>query len=86
MESSPGVLFSSGLIAGGAIAGIGLAILSIKEGWGQALDMSSRFPGMLEKNMPAVLAFAGMATVLFLAGTVLSIPKKEAQAHFKSGS
>ncbi|MFA6318592.1 MAG: oligopeptide transporter, OPT family [Elusimicrobiota bacterium] len=80
-ESSPGILFSSGLIAGGAIAGIGLAILSIQEGWGAALDMSSRFPGMLAKNMPAVLAFAGMAIVLFLVGTVMSIPKKEAQAH-----
>ncbi|MBI5208788.1 MAG: oligopeptide transporter, OPT family [Elusimicrobia bacterium] len=86
MESSPGVLFSSGLIAGGAIAGIGLAILSIQEGWGAALDMSSRFPGILEKNMPAVLAFAGMAAALFLVGTVLSIPKKETQAHFKPGA
>ncbi|MBI5624724.1 MAG: oligopeptide transporter, OPT family [Elusimicrobia bacterium] len=84
-ESSPGILFSSGLIAGGAIAGIGLAILSIQEGWGAALDMSSRFPGMLERNMPSVLAFAGMACVLFLAGTVLNIPKKEAEAHFKPG-
>ncbi|MBI4679616.1 MAG: oligopeptide transporter, OPT family [Elusimicrobia bacterium] len=85
LESSPGVLFSSGLIAGGAIAGIGLAILSIQEGWGRALDMSGRFPGLIEKNLPAVLAFAGMAVVLFLVGTLLSIPKKEAQAHLKAG-
>ena len=39
-ESSPGVLMSSGLIAGGAIAGIGVALLAVKEGWTSALDLS----------------------------------------------
>ena len=39
-ESSPGVLWSSGLIAGGSISGIAIAILSIREDWGAAMDFS----------------------------------------------
>jgi len=37
-ESSPGVLMSSGLIAGGAIAGIGLALLALVPDIQQAID------------------------------------------------
>ena len=37
-ESSPGVLMSSGLIAGGAIAGIGLALLALTPDIQQAID------------------------------------------------
>jgi putative OPT family oligopeptide transporter len=44
-DSSPGVLYSSGLIAGGAIAGICIALLSLNEGITKAIDMSSIFQG-----------------------------------------
>jgi hypothetical protein len=40
-DSGPGVLLSSGLIAGGSIAGIGLALLSLSEGAARALDLSA---------------------------------------------
>ncbi|MEK6544745.1 MAG: oligopeptide transporter, OPT family [Elusimicrobiota bacterium] len=67
-ESSPGVLFSSGLIAGGAIAGIGLAILFIKEGWATALALGSRFPHLEESNLIAASIFGVLMLTLFLVG------------------
>lgn len=68
-ESSPGILYSSGLIAGGAIAGIGLAILSIQEGLANALDLSKRFPGLAESNLFATLVFAALSMLLFRVAT-----------------
>ncbi len=67
-DSSPGVLFSSGLIAGGSIAGIGLAILMIKEGWGNALDFSTVFPALAASDCTSVVAFALMILVLYAVG------------------
>ncbi|MBI4925489.1 MAG: OPT/YSL family transporter, partial [Bdellovibrio sp.] len=67
-ESSPGVLFSSGLIAGGSIAGIGLAILLLKEGWGQALDFSTLVPAMTGSDWTSVIVFTVMALVLYRTG------------------
>jgi putative OPT family oligopeptide transporter len=64
-ESSPGVLLSSGLIAGGSIAGIGIAILSIKENWAKALDMSQVFPAITSSDTTSYVAFALMALFTF---------------------
>ena len=69
-ESSPGVLFSSGLIAGGAISGIGLAILSVYEGLGRALDFSDKFPALANSDLTSVVAFA------CLCGSLLYVAKK----------
>jgi uncharacterized oligopeptide transporter (OPT) family protein len=68
-ESSPGVLFSSGLIAGGAISGILLAILSVKEDWGSFLDMSNRIPSIAGNDWTSVVAFCVMMGVLVSVGT-----------------
>jgi putative OPT family oligopeptide transporter len=67
-ESSPGILFSSGLIAGGAISGIVLAILLVKQGLGNALDFSSFFPAVSGSNLTSVIAFALLSVTLFVAG------------------
>lgn len=64
-ESSPGILFSSGLIAGGAICGIALA-LSAVGGYLDVLDMSSRWPALLETNLTPLLTFSLMAAVLYV--------------------
>jgi uncharacterized oligopeptide transporter (OPT) family protein len=63
-ESSPGVLYSSGLIAGGAIAGIVLALLSINEHWATLLDLSSHLPALAANPMTAVVAFAVLTALL----------------------
>src|SRR5205809_7778106 len=41
IESGPGVLFASGLIAGGAIGGIAVAAIA---GWGRARGVSAEWP------------------------------------------
>lgn len=58
-ESSPGVLVSSGLIAGGAIAGIGLALLALAPTIQQAINVGEDFElGDLASMLPfAVLIF-----------------------------
>jgi uncharacterized oligopeptide transporter (OPT) family protein len=67
-ESSPGVLLSSGLIAGGSLAGIGLALLAVKENWGRALDMSEKFPALADANMLGVVLFLLMGAFLYKVG------------------
>jgi hypothetical protein len=79
-ESSPGVLFSSGLIAGGAIAGI---ILAISQSGpfaqiAQMIDLSQALPAWLVKsNTTATVAFGAMAAVLWLVGTEKWLSKKK---------
>lgn len=68
-ESSPGILFSSGLIAGGAICGILLALLAAKGNWGAAVDLSTKFP-FSENHFFAMLMFGGLCALLFFVGRV----------------
>ncbi len=68
-ETGPGILFSSGLIAGGSIAGIALAVLSIQSHWSEMLDMSLKNPALLENTWVPALAFSAMMAVLFKVGT-----------------
>jgi len=69
-DSSPAVLLSSGYIAGGAIAGILIAILAIVPGASKLLDLSLRLPASWnESPWPALGAFGLMTLVLFLVGT-----------------
>lgn len=67
-DSSPGVLFSSGLIAGGSIAGIGLAILSVNEKLGQTLDLSRYVPTLASSDGVATVIFLGLSVFLFVVG------------------
>lgn len=57
-DSSPGVLFSSGLIAGGSIAGIVIALLSLKPTWAQAIDLSSTLSFLSQSNITSYVAFS----------------------------
>jgi putative OPT family oligopeptide transporter len=67
-ESGPGILFSSGLIAGGSIAGIAVALLSIVPGAAAAIDFGSKIPGLLENMLIPTVLFAGMMFILFRVG------------------
>jgi putative OPT family oligopeptide transporter len=64
-DSSPGVLLASGLIAGGSIAGIGIALTSLSESFGSTIDMSGVFSG---GDTFAYFVFACMAFFLFAVG------------------
>ncbi|MBI3542604.1 MAG: oligopeptide transporter, OPT family [Deltaproteobacteria bacterium] len=65
-DTSPGVLLASGLIAGGSIAGIGLALLAINEGLAQKLDFSS-FP-LSGSDLWAMVPFTLMCAYLYKVG------------------
>src|SRR5205809_986909 len=56
IESGPGVLFASGLIAGGAICGIAVAAIA---GWGSARGMAADW---LAEKIPVYHALGGFAT------------------------
>lgn len=61
-ESSPGVLMSSGLIAGGAIAGIGLALLALAPGIQQAINLGEQ--GLELGDGASTLIFLGLTLAL----------------------
>ncbi|MGE3820068.1 MAG: OPT family oligopeptide transporter [Isosphaeraceae bacterium] len=70
-DSSPAVLFASGLIAGGSMAGVLLAVLqadfakSLKD----ALDLSSKLPeGWGEALVPGLIAFGVLVVSLLTVG------------------
>ncbi len=67
-ETGPGVLFSSGLIAGGAIAGILLALTQIMEGFSEKLDFSKAMGSLAESDLFSLLAFLGAGLILFVVG------------------
>ena len=68
-DSSPGILYASGLIAGGSIAGIGLALLFVYENLGSALDLSKHFPDFAASNWTAVIMFTLLMIALFRVGS-----------------
>jgi hypothetical protein len=69
-DSSPAVLLSSGYIAGGAIAGILIALLALAPSdVSKALDLSRQFPAAWnESAWPSLGAFGLMIAVLLLCG------------------
>ncbi len=67
-ETGSGVLFSSGLIAGGAIAGILLALTQILEGVAGKMDMSAAMGSLGTSDIFSLLIFLSMAGVLFVIG------------------
>jgi putative OPT family oligopeptide transporter len=68
-ETSPGVLLSSGYIAGGSIAGVLIAFLSFTPGFAKAIDLHGRLgAGWNASYWPALVAFGILMFVLALAG------------------
>jgi putative OPT family oligopeptide transporter len=75
-ETSPGTLLSTGLIAGGSLAGIIIALLVVFENLGKALDFS-KLPGGGEPTYyeeRAIVAFAVMVLTLVFVALVARRP------------
>jgi uncharacterized oligopeptide transporter (OPT) family protein len=67
-DSGPGVLFSSGLIAGGAIMGVVLAALGV-QGWTRAFDVGGALGHWAESPVVAMTAFVvALAVPVYLVG------------------
>ncbi len=62
-EFSPGVLLSSGYIAGGALCGLLVAGLTAK-GWDTKIDLSTVMGSLAEANWPACLMFGILSAIL----------------------
>ncbi len=67
-ESSPGVLLSSGLIAGGSIAGILYAIVSQFPTLEAKLDLSKKLGWFAESDGVSIIAFSLMCIFVYLVG------------------
>jgi putative OPT family oligopeptide transporter len=67
-EMGSGIMFSSGLIAGGSIAGILLALTQVIDGLSSKLDFSKSIVAMSESNLVAIGIFALVACILFIIG------------------
>jgi uncharacterized oligopeptide transporter (OPT) family protein len=61
-DHGPGVLYSSGLIAGGSIAGIMLAIIAMS-GW--SFNLGELVPAISQNELTACVAFACIMTILY---------------------
>ncbi|WP_165248947.1 OPT family oligopeptide transporter [Paludisphaera soli] len=66
-ETSPGTMMATGLIAGGSLAGILIALLVVFENLGKAVDFSTTAPdGEPQYLLPALGAFSVLTTVLLI--------------------
>jgi putative OPT family oligopeptide transporter len=67
-DSGPGVLFSSGLIAGGAIMGVLLAALAAKR-WDEKMNLANTVPWLSNNALLALIIFvAAVCVPLYLVG------------------
>jgi putative OPT family oligopeptide transporter len=68
-ESGPGVLFSSGLIAGASVAGMIIALAQLPDASRDVMakiNVGRFIPGFAESNLAAFVLFLGVALVLYL--------------------
>ena len=67
-EAGPGSLYASGLIAGGALAGIGIAFSSFKEEWVRAFDLSQSLSWIAQSNITPIVCFSALMVSLLWVG------------------
>jgi hypothetical protein len=83
-DMSPGVLLSSGYIAGGAIAGVIVAFFGFVPSWLDAISLARFMPqGWVDSNWPSVVAFSALILLLALTGFGLLFRNATAAAPAK---
>jgi putative OPT family oligopeptide transporter len=78
-ERSSGMLMSTGLIAGGSLAGIIVALLVVFENFAKKLDFSWKTGEEANFYLPAIAAFGGLALVLLAVGLLGARPASTAK-------
>jgi putative OPT family oligopeptide transporter len=71
-ESGPGVLFSSGLIAGASVTGTLLAFLQLSDttrAWLDAINVSAKIPGFANSDLVSLLLFLALGACLWAVAT-----------------
>jgi uncharacterized oligopeptide transporter (OPT) family protein len=68
-ETGPGILFSSGLIAGGSIAGILLALTQVTPGLSEKLNFSQLVGNFATSDLISSLIFLVTGGILFRIGS-----------------
>jgi len=80
-ESGPGVLFSSGLIAGAAVVGTVLAFLQLSEptrNFLNRINVGGAIPGFANSDLASLLLFLGLGVVLWAVATERWLAPKKA--------
>lgn len=72
-EMSPGMLLSTGYIAGGSIAGVLLSFLAFKESWPGKLAIGENVP---HQTITAIVTFVLLAIFLIAVGREWLLKKK----------
>jgi hypothetical protein len=86
-ESGPGVLVSSGLIAGGSIAGMLVAFASgASESFMSSIDLGKLVPHFAESDLVAFVLFLGLAAFLWLVATDRLLSSPQEPARGKNGA
>ena len=81
-EMSPGVLLSSGYIAGGAIAGTLVAFLEFAPDFNKSLNLSTHFTeAWNDSNTPSTIAFGVLVVLATLVGADLLLKSKSSSGH-----
>jgi putative OPT family oligopeptide transporter len=71
-ESGPGVLFSSGLIAGASVAGMAVALMQLSEPTRRALEAAAfgqRWPALAASDALSLALFLGLGAILWAVAT-----------------
>jgi uncharacterized oligopeptide transporter (OPT) family protein len=87
-ESGPGVLFSSGLIAGASVAGMLIALAQLPD---SSRDLMAKInvgrfiPGFAGSDLAAFILFLGVALVLYLVANEYLLKDPQAEASHAGG-
>jgi uncharacterized oligopeptide transporter (OPT) family protein len=75
-ELGPGNLFATGLVAGGAVAGVVIALLTVNDSWARAIDRLSVEHALTGKLGPGGYQVLGLACFLVMGATLWRVARK----------
>jgi hypothetical protein len=76
-ELGPGNLFATGLVAGGAVAGVVVALLSAKDSWAHAIGRLSLEHNLVGRLGQGGYEILGLACFLVMGATLLRVAQRK---------